>query len=184
MLSTLKEETKEFHSNVEKVLVTKLKNISSMSEYESLLAQLYYFYEPIEKHLPSLITEDVIPDIKKRKHVPFLKLDLEKLNHEFKSKPHRFIENINSLSYALGVLYVIEGSTLGGQVITGMLKKQLNLTDNSILAYYNSYGDNTFAMWNAFKLSIDKYTENINRAEMLKGAKDTFDELKKWLLEN
>ena len=99
-------------------------------------------------------------------------------------KPDKvYLENTN-LSYALGVLYVIEGSTLGGKIITNLLKRQLNLVDYSEVSYFNSYGDITDEMWNNFKKYIATSEEFIDKNEMILGAKDTFEALRIWLLEN
>ena len=185
LFEKLKEETKLFHSNVEKVLVKELKKLSTIEEYYSLLKTLLNFYETVEMRLQELIDEEILIDIKKRRHIERLKLDLE-----FYDEPYRFVENpfsarINSVSYAIGVLYVIEGSTLGGQIISEMLKKQLSLTEEqSILNYFGSYGDQTYEMWANLKNNLEHTSIEINENEVIAGAKDTFSELQIWLLEH
>jgi heme oxygenase len=51
----------------------------------------------------------------------------------------------------LGAMYVIEGSTLGGQYIAKHVEQTLGLEPGCGNAYFRSYGDRTGAMWNSFK---------------------------------
>ncbi|WP_181369187.1 biliverdin-producing heme oxygenase [Flavobacterium profundi] len=184
MLVQLKEETKLFHSSVEKVLIAELKEIATKNAYGNLLLKLHNFYESIESKLQLEITEAIIPDIKSRNHVKHLKNDLYAIGHEIKDIENNFASKITNLSYALGVLYVIEGSTLGGKIITNLLKRQLNLTDLSEISYFNSYGEATDEMWHDFKQHITTSEEFIDKNEMILGAKDTFEALRIWLLQN
>ncbi len=184
MLAQLKEQTKEYHQSVEKVLITKLKNLSNIDEYRDLLLKLHNFYAPLEKQVHNMVDETVLPDIGQRMHSHKLESDLEALGSHSVLSANPFLETIDSISYALGILYVIEGSTLGGQIISGMLKKQLPNIDDQTLNYFNSYGRNTPVMWSAFKMHIENPALVINKNEMLAGAKATFENLRMWLLSN
>ncbi|MBF04795.1 MAG: hypothetical protein CMP76_16055 [Flavobacterium sp.] len=184
LLVQLKEETKLFHSSVEKVLIAELKEIATKDAYGELLLKLYNFYESIESKLHNEITEMIVPDIKSRKHVHHLKHDLYSIDYEIKGIHNNFASKITNLSYALGVLYVIEGSTLGGKIIANLLKRQLNLDDCSEVSYFNSYGEATDEMWNNFKQYIATSEEFIDKDEMVLGAKETFEALRIWLLQN
>lgn len=184
LLVQLKEETKLFHSNVEKVLIAELKEIATKNAYGNLLLKLHNFYESIEGKLQKEITETILPDIKRRKHVHHLKNDLYLIGYEIKGVENNFASKITNISYALGVLYVIEGSTLGGKIISNLLKRQLNLSDFSEISYFNSYGEATDEMWLNFKQHINTSEELINLDEMILGAKDTFEALRIWLLQN
>ena len=184
LLVHLKEETKLFHSSVEKVLIAELKEIATKDAYGELLLKLHHFYESIESQLHNEISEMIVPDIKRRKHVHHLKQDLLSIGREISGVTTNFSSKITNLSYALGVLYVIEGSTLGGKIITNLLKRQLNLIDLSEISYFNSYGEATDEMWHNFKQYIATSEEFIDKNEMILGAKDTFEALRIWLLQN
>lgn len=184
LLFKLKEDTKECHQNVEKVLVAELKSLSSLEEYGRLLLKLHNFYQALEQQVHVLIDESILPDIKSRKHVGKLKSDLLHLGFEVDEAQNPFSDKINGISYALGILYVMEGSTLGGQVISSMLKKRLPVTDENILSYFNSYGENTPMMWNSFRIHIENAPIPIDENEMTQGAKDTFEHLRLWLRSN
>lgn len=184
MLAKLKEDTKDSHQSVEKVLVSNLKNLSSLDEYAALLLKLHNFYQPVEAKVHHLIDETLMPDIKSRNHIDKLKSDLSNLGYPIETVDNPFSENINSVSYALGILYVMEGSTLGGQIISSMLKKKLPSIDDRMINYFNSYAENTPKMWADFRNHLENPSVTINEDELLKGARDTFENLRIWLISN
>ncbi|HTG57041.1 MAG TPA: biliverdin-producing heme oxygenase, partial [Niabella sp.] len=71
---------------------------------------------------------------------------------------------------ALGALYVLEGATLGGQVIIKRLKKNDSFSTFP-LAYYNVYTDHTGLMWKRFLENINQYEEHGNA---LQGAQKVY----------
>jgi heme oxygenase len=71
------------------------------------------------------------------------------------------IENPAQLT---GVLYTLEGSTLGGQHISRCLEKSHGLTTDGGACFFNGYGERTQAMWQAFldfaeSLSVPEHAE-------------------------
>jgi heme oxygenase len=52
-----------------------------------------------------------------------------------------------NLNEALGAAYVLEGSTLGGQVIRRALQKHPVLSDQCQFHYYNCYGEHLRTRW-------------------------------------
>jgi heme oxygenase len=82
-------------------------------------------------------------------------------------------------SYALGVLYVIEGSQLGGRF---MAKRFAHAFPDRDFVYLAGYGDETGALWKSF---LDFMTAQLaTRAqadEAARGACDAFDTLGRWL---
>ncbi|TXD71199.1 biliverdin-producing heme oxygenase, partial [Mitsuaria sp. TWR114] len=56
---------------------------------------------------------------------------------------------------AFGSLYVLEGSALGGQVLTPMLLARHGLTPERGAAYFHGFGERTGAMWREFRQLAD-----------------------------
>ena len=141
MLLKIKNETKEFHNSVEKVLISHLKNLNTEEEYADLLIKLCGFFESVEHKIHYILKDEMISDLSQRVHVKHLKSDIYNLQRTFTTVENTFADTITTVSYALGVLYVMEGSTLGGQIISKMLFKQLpNLKENDV-SYFKSYED-------------------------------------------
>src|SRR5690606_25688073 len=85
---------------------------------------------------------------------------------------------------ALGALYVIEGSTLGGQIICKMLAQQLDRTDFSQMSFFGGYGDQTENMWQKFKQSLDQPVYIPGHDTIIEAANQTFMKFGKWFDKN
>lgn len=81
---------------------------------------------------------------------------------------------------ALGSLYVMEGSTLGGQVINRALK-DAPWRPAQGLTYFDPYGVSTGAMWRGFKAWSGAHPAAADREGVTEGALKTFDLLQTWL---
>ena len=57
---------------------------------------------------------------------------------------------IKNLGELIGVLYVIEGSTLGGRHILKSLSKQFALSSDEGVRFFQGYGDQTSRNWQYF----------------------------------
>jgi len=68
----------------------------------------------------------------------------------------------------LGRMYVMEGSTLGGQYIARHVEQVLGLTPGEGNAYFRGYGEQTSAKWKAFQAVLaelpEEHTEQVVRA--------------------
>ncbi|OON68438.1 biliverdin-producing heme oxygenase [Hymenobacter sp. CRA2] len=77
----------------------------------------------------------------------------------------------------LGAMYVLEGSTLGGQVIT----RQLAKAGIDARHYFTGYAERTGPMWKSFcQLLADEATTD-NEAEIVHSAILTFQKLHAWI---
>ncbi|WPV01778.1 biliverdin-producing heme oxygenase [Mucilaginibacter sp. cycad4] len=148
MLSTtIKEATKEAHQQLEKKVVQKLKAIRSNQDYADLLRHFYAYFNHLEKVIAPFITVDVLPDHAQRRNSSFLKSDIEALGGDINSLPETTVPEINNLIQALGALYVMEGSIMGGSIIVQMLAKG-GITGG--VSFFSGYGPATGQMWGAF----------------------------------
>jgi len=84
-------------------------------------------------------------------------------------------------SAALGILYVIEGSTLGGQVIAKRIREKLNLTPDLGGHYFSSYGANVMPTWRETKAVLDAPPIAVDADRVIHGAELTFEFLSTWL---
>ncbi|MVN77935.1 hypothetical protein GO988_16520 [Hymenobacter sp. HMF4947] len=77
----------------------------------------------------------------------------------------------------LGAMYVLEGSTLGGQVIA----RQLAKADIPLRTYFGGYGAQTGPRWKAFCQLLAAAATPANQAEIVQSASLTFQQLSAWL---
>lgn len=87
-----------------------------------------------------------------------------------------------SLPSALGIIYVLEGATLGGQMMAKQLKISLGLNDREGLMFFNGYGFETAQMWSSFKVQTCDLVRTSKESDvMLEAALETFTALSDWM---
>ncbi len=151
----LKEHTKIAHLELEKSLVQKIKAIRTPADYVDLLVYFYRFFAPLESAIFSSI-DTALSDVSKRRKSAWIVEDIR-----FFAPSHppisasAVIPAIDNPPKALGALYVMEGSTLGGQVICKMIAKRLPSLTNQGLRFFSGYGEDTLPMWENFKKLIN-----------------------------
>ncbi|HEY6900276.1 MAG TPA: biliverdin-producing heme oxygenase [Puia sp.] len=176
----LKENTLEIHGAAEKKMIAALKRIETSADYIELLNWLYGFYAPLEELIRKQLTEDNFPGITKRLRTEYILWDLQESGSPL-PEPTRCeqLPIIDSFYSALGALYVLEGSTLGGRIIAGMIARQMGTTKS--LSYFNGYGAETGNMWSAFKEYLNQPCTPSQRQEIISAAEDTFLTFKNWI---
>ncbi len=77
----------------------------------------------------------------------------------------------------LGVLYVLEGSTLGGALLRKHLAATFSLTDAG-LRYYSPYGNHPKPHWVAFSTRVNELDLTESEADaIVEAARETFDRI-------
>lgn len=179
----LKEATQSVHTELERKLIAVIRKVSSPQEYIRLLELMYGFYFPVQEKLL------LYPKVQK-----FSSHDRGRKAENLLADIHYFqpgtanelplcneLPEINSYASAIGVLYVLEGSTLGGRIIAGMLSKQLGISVEQGFSFFNAYGDETKMMWDHFKLLLDGAWNEEERTAIFNGATATFLSFKSWI---
>lgn len=87
---------------------------------------------------------------------------------------------IDTPEKALGVLYVFEGSTLGGQLISRHLENVVGLKDGVGYRYFRSYGPEVGRRWKAFGALLLQHSNPRADPEIVAAANDTFARLYAW----
>jgi heme oxygenase len=181
----LKESTRTNHQILEKTLVAKMKAIRSEKEYAELLTLFYGYFGGLESQIDDVLNKGLLPDNAQRRKTQALANDLKYLGFEAPTKATgNDLPALNTHLQALGALYVIEGSTLGGKIISKMMQQQLGLDEQS-LSFFSGYGDKTEQMWDTFKTALNK--DNllpVQQAELMAAANETFLKFGQWFEKN
>lgn len=187
MLKCLKEATGARHAALERRLPL-LNADLTLSTYLQFVQKLHGFYDPLESALNGLpwwATIDV--DYSLRRKTPRLREDLLALGHTDPSVaalPHcRSLPPLTTEAQLWGCLYVIEGATLGGQIIIKNLHRHIGLTAMSGASFFDGYGAQTGSRWKAFCAALMARDADCadDRDETLHSANQTFDALGAWL---
>lgn len=186
VLQDLREFTRPQHESLERNLPWNV-ICTSLSAYSDFLLRFYGFFVTWEPVVESQLSEEVGHFWKPRRKAHLLQTDLEWLGRPASdvascARPESRSLALDSHAACLGSLYVIEGSTLGGQVISRTLESKLGLSGANGYSYFHSYGAGVSRAWAEFKefLSSQITTDRQNR-EAVAGARTTFSRLETWL---
>ncbi|MEO8820787.1 MAG: biliverdin-producing heme oxygenase [Ginsengibacter sp.] len=179
----LKQLTKRNHQQLEKLLIPHLRSVSTNKEYIQLLQIFYGFFGALEEKIKYYVGKEQLPDFTERRKTESIANDIQIMGGTIPEKAKGTdLPQIKNHLQALGALYVIEGSTLGGKIISQMMVKQLNLPDNKGVSFFSGYGADTERMWNSFKKILDNQYKNSAEADLIvKTANDTFLQFKLWI---
>ncbi len=148
MLSTkIKEATSISHQEVEKKVVRRVRSIHSEADYADLLKHFYAYFNAVEQAVAPYITSEILPDLAERRNASYIKADLEALGANVNDLPLAIAPEINTVVQALGALYVLEGSIMGGPYIVQMLQK-VGLSKG--FSFFSGYGEASGQKWTAF----------------------------------
>jgi len=81
----------------------------------------------------------------------------------------------------LGGMYVMEGSTLGGQLIAKHLEKAFNLSEGKGYSYFRGHGPETGSMWKQFSQQLEQQADQLDKDTVVSGAKQMFTAFKHWI---
>lgn len=170
----LKQNTASYHDAAEKLFNSaKIFNKTfTLEDYKKIIHTNYLMllhsedkiFEELKDYSEKLQLSD-------RKKLPLIEKDLKSLLLE-KVVAGNELELI-SLHEALGAMYVIEGSTLGGNVIAKQLSKTDGF-DDVTFNFFGCYHENTAAMWKNFKEILDTEVQENKYDEVLSGARKLY----------
>lgn len=179
----LKEATKVNHQSLEKLLVGKLKSIESKQDYVQILQFFYSFFGALEDRINLHFPENPHdPQFVRRKAISLVN-DIEHLGSTLQEKAKADdLPGIQNKLQALGALYVIEGSTLGGPVIASIVKRRLNDDGNKSYSFFHGYGEETHDRWATFRQLLDSEPQSNQEKEIIiQTANETFSKFKDWI---
>lgn len=157
----------------------------SLQDYTTYLQRLYGFMAPAEE-IVYTGTDTIMPDIQQRIKAHLILEDLRALDlpeEQLQSLPIFDAAGIyTTQAEKMAGMYVMEGSSLGGNVIFKHLHKTIGITPEKGAAYLTAYGAENGIMWKRF---IEHFTgfvvNNNNEAEVIATAVATFSHIDNWL---
>lgn len=168
----IKRATQVAHQQLEKAVILEMKNIRSEADYAQVLKKFYAYFQVVEQAIEPYVTPALMPHYTERRNSLYIKHDIEALGEHTDDKLHAIAPSINSHIEALGALYVLEGSIMGGPYIVQMLKKY---GMKNGFSFFSGYGENTEKMWNSFieVLNNIAHTE-VEKTILIRTAEQTF----------
>jgi heme oxygenase len=175
----LRNETRSEHQKIERDFDLD-ERVRSVDGYRALLEDLTPYYLALEEKLEFVDVWGAIAlNPLARRKSPLLASDLLQLGGIAADGPV-VLPDVSTVARALGCVYVLEGSTLGGQIIAKTIRERLG--EDVPCAFFKGYGKRTASMWREFGESMDDFGASTNsHHEILGGARDTFASLGSWL---
>lgn len=180
-LNDLKTQTSDSHKKLEELPVS----MSIMSPEMKIEDYTYYLslMHDVHNDTEGLIFPffaDSIDDLEQRRKKHLIENDLLFLNSNKTNTEKVFQTEGISPAFALGILYVVEGSTLGGRFILKNVSKVLQLSEEQGVSYFNGYGEKTGSFWKSFLAFLSEYEQEHNCGnEIIEGAVYAFDSIYK-----
>jgi heme oxygenase (biliverdin-IX-beta and delta-forming) len=153
--------------------------VATLPGYRGLLARLHGFHATWEPAIGAALGDGDFFDPRRR--MAALRDDLAFLGlpeAEIGNLPRAQPLTLAGPAAAMGALYVLEGSTLGGRVIGRHIGAVHGLSGEG-LAYYSGHGPRTGALWAAFRARLDTFGGE--GEAVMSAANGTFDAMRVWL---
>ncbi|MEO8961995.1 MAG: biliverdin-producing heme oxygenase [Ginsengibacter sp.] len=170
----LKLRTKERHQQLEVKVITAIKLIHHRNDYARLLQLFAGYFGSLEDLIEQNLNLDMLTDYRLRRKAAALQADLISMNVPLPKKiGSENLPTIKNSLQAIGALYVMEGSTLGGRIIRKMVADKL--PNENAFSFFEGYGEKTNDMWKSFKASIDAIVLNNKETNVvIDSANETF----------
>lgn len=185
-LQRLRQATRAQHEALERQLPL-LDPALSRDSYRDFVSRFFGYYAPLEARLLAAPGwSDIGLAYLERRKLPQLERDLRAFGATTDTLAAvplcRELPDVASSARLLGCLYVIEGATLGGQIITRRLQASLGLTPESGAAFFSGYGAQTGSRWKAFGALLTAYVQRTGGDdEVIASANRTFATMEGWM---
>jgi heme oxygenase len=186
ILHLLRDATRHEHAQLE-TRIDLLGRSWSVPFYRLLLQKFYGFYSVIEPAIFERVEwQKMSFDVESRRKTEWLRCDLTHLGldaNQIRALPHpKNAPPLLNFPQVLGCAYVLEGATLGGQIITRHLSREIGVTPERGGAFFVSYGALVGPMWRDFVALLDTFPLGEDeQSALLESARATFTALEAWL---
>jgi heme oxygenase (biliverdin-IX-beta and delta-forming) len=182
ILDLLKKRTADIHGLIER-RVPVFQEGFNLENYAQLVERFFGFWAPVEDRLSSLRSlQDPQLALQSRLKSSLLRDDLLILRRDPAAvRQCEKLPRLDTFLQGLGCLYVLEGSTLGSQIISRCLKDKLQLGERTGSSFFNAYGGLTGARWSEFKGFVSASVKFEDADNVVEAARETFMCFYDWL---
>ncbi|GGI25886.1 biliverdin-producing heme oxygenase [Pedobacter mendelii] len=181
----LRAETAESHKELEALMfVNEIMNKSlSIENYKKLLSINYIMHQRLEHKLANMLDDDIAEklELKSRFKLSALDKDLAYWKIDPLTLPEldfKLFVPEKSNAAVLGALYVLEGATLGGNVIKKHILANPNFKNNDDgLNYYGVYAEEIISKWKSFVQILNQQVTEADFGNCVRSANLTFGNL-------
>jgi len=182
IFSLLRRGTADIHELIEQ-RVPVFREGFDLEDYAQLVEHFFGFWAPVEARLSQLrALRDPELALQSRFKSSLLTEDLHVLGRDPATVRHcGKLPTLDTFWQGLGCLYVLEGSTLGSQIISRRLEDKLQLREGSGASFFNAYGGLVGSRWMEFKRFASAWVKPENADDVVEAARQTFLCFYEWL---
>jgi heme oxygenase len=143
----------------------------TLSAYHRVLVAYFHLYQAVENRINQYLQlHPNLFDYSERNKLPWLSYDLSFFHDDLRELDYKKLQittfpEIKDTGQLVGILYTLEGSTLGGQVISRNLAENHGLTATRGACFFNGYGERTLTMWQDFLSFAESISKNVNACQ-------------------
>jgi heme oxygenase len=178
-LTRLRKETASKHSSTEET-VPLMKPSLTRVEYADVLRCFFSAVSAWDRWADVHVPADLVPLLAGRRRADLLADDLLALGEAIPQPPEAALRRMEEStvpgdprSVFLGRMYVMEGSTLGGQYIAKHVEETLGLQRGHGNSYFVGYGDDTAVRWQQFRAVLSAVSDSETET-VIASAKNMF----------
>ncbi len=173
MHDRLRARTLTLHEEAERALNLEAR-LSSIDAYCGLLRTLWQLHAGYEAAFAGQPWSYSPIDFAARRRSDMVLTDLRVLGvADIPSVP--LTASVTGMFDAIGCLYVLEGSTLGGQIILRRARERLGIAADAGAIFFRGYGEQTGAMWRQLIDAINQIPADSPDADLVEsGARHVF----------
>ena len=183
----LRQETAEQHQALEKLLPLATDDLTP-ALYQSTLANFWGFYATWEALALEATAPGLLALVHARLKLHLIEADLLALAHSASllwelrrdMMDPSWLPDLRHPPSLLGSMYVVEGATLGGQIISHHLETDLRMSHGWGYSFFLGYGGDTGLRWKAFTAILNRAPAAEGDA-IVAGARQTFTAFHRWL---
>lgn len=182
ILEHLRSATREQHQRLESTLPLGTDSLTQQ-DYRRLVCLFWGFYATWEKEAAEHASGRLRDFVRDRAKLPLLQADLAALglcsDTLPRLEPGCLPPFVHGDAVVLGSMYVLEGATLGGQVISRSLERCFGFSQGIGYSFFQSYGKAVGQQWRAFLRSLEALPDEQSEA-VAAAAQQTFDAFTAW----
>jgi len=186
IMNLLRGQTNQLHAQLTRhsLLAPVLSDPPSRERYILVLKKLWGWQKAMEREIESRFDwEKFDYGFETRRKAELIEYDLRILGEEnsISDIPECVdLPDLSSPAKILGATYVLEGQTLGAQLLYSNLNHGLNLDAESGCKFLQCYGPDPMPKWIEFGQFMDKASAGLSDDEMVHSAQQTFNKLNTW----
>jgi heme oxygenase len=181
IMQQLRDNTRPAHDQIEATtpITALIDGKGDVDDFINVLKASLSYYRPFEQRVMECPDASVAAFMKPRLKTDLITRDLSRLgvsDADIAAVADYPVPDMATPEAVLGSLYVLEGSTIGGKVITKKLQQHFGWEMLNDEHFLNPYGNGVMARWKEFSAFVQERFDacKLDKDAMIRAAQDTF----------